>query len=335
MLPRPLPPSPIVPTVDFSADGVQHGFLRLPYSRDDSAWGSVMIPICVIRNGVGSTALFTGGNHGDEYEGPIALFDLARTLDPGRVRGTVIIVPAMNYPAFRAGTRTSPIDKGNLNRSFPGRPDGTVTQKIADYFQRELLPRADIVLDFHSGGKTLDFLPFAAAHILPDKAQEQRAFAAVEAFSAPWSTKMLEIDAVGMYDTAAEEMGKIFVTTELAGGGTSRAETVRIAKRGALNVLKHAGIVCGQIETQPTRWLDMPSGDCFCFGEEEGLIEPMVDLGQEVHEGMTVARIYPLARTGAAPAEVRARFSGILVARHFQGLVKAGDCVAVVAEVVG
>ncbi len=146
--------------------------LRLPYSRDDSAWGSVMIPIAVLRNGDGPTALLTGGNHGDEYEGPIALFDLARTLDINTINGTVIIVPAMNYPAFQAGTRTSPIDKGNMNRSYPGKPDGTVTQKIADYFTRELLPRADVVLDFHSGGKTLDFVPFAAAHILPDKVQE-------------------------------------------------------------------------------------------------------------------------------------------------------------------
>ena len=159
-----LRPSPITPTVDLDKQGVQHGFLRLPYSRDDSAWGSVMIPIAVIRNGNGPTALLTGGNHGDEYEGPIALFDLARTLDVGKVSGTVIIVPAMNYPAFRAGTRTSPIDKGNMNRSYPGKPDGTVTQKIADYFTRELLPRADVVLDFHSGGRTLDFVPFAAAH---------------------------------------------------------------------------------------------------------------------------------------------------------------------------
>ena len=90
-----------------------------------------------------------------------------------------------------------------------------------------MLPRADIVLDFHSGGRTLDFVPFAAAHILPDKAQEAEGFAAVEAFSAPWSMRMIEIDAVGMYDTAAEEMGKVFVTTELGGGGTARAETVR------------------------------------------------------------------------------------------------------------
>ena len=113
-------PSPISPTVDLDKDGVQHGHLRLPYSRDDSAWGSVMIPIAVIRNGAGPTALLTGANHGDEYEGPLALFELARTLDPREVAGTVIIVPAMNYPAFRAGTRTSPIDRGNLNG--PGNP---------------------------------------------------------------------------------------------------------------------------------------------------------------------------------------------------------------------
>lgn len=331
MLHDTLRPSPVSPTVDFDAEGVQHGFLRLPYSRDDSAWGSVMIPICVIRNGDGPTALLTGGNHGDEYEGPLALYDLANSLNPSQVSGRVIIIPAMNYPAFRAGTRTSPIDKGNMNRSYPGRPDGTVTEKIADYIQRYLLPQADIVLDFHSGGKTLDFVPFCAAHILPDKMQEAKAFAAVEAFSAPYSMKMLEIDAVGMFDTAAEEMGKIFVTTELGGGGTSRAETVRIARRGAMNVLRHAGIVAGAVEKQPTSWLDMPSSDCFSFAEDDGMIEPVVDLGEAVKAGDEVARIYSTGRTGTAPQVLHAKMDGILTARHFPGLVKAGDCVSVVA----
>ena len=227
-----LKPSPITATVDYAADGVQHGFLRLPHSRNDSAWGSVMIPITVVKNGEGPTALLTGANHGDEYEGPLALFELANTLKAEQVSGRVIIVPAMNYPAFRAGTRTSPIDGGNLNRTFPGRPDGTVTEKIADYFQRVLLPLATHVLDFHSGGRTLEFLPFAAAHVLDDKMQEDRCFAAVKAFGAPYSMRMLEIDAAGMYDTAAEDLGRVFVTTELAGGGTSTPATVGIARRG-------------------------------------------------------------------------------------------------------
>lgn len=330
-----LRPSPIAATVDFDRDGVQHGHLRLPWSRDDSAWGSVMIPIAVIKRGEGPTALLTGANHGDEYEGPIALFDLARTLRAQDLTGRVIIVPAMNYPAFCAGARTSPIDKGNLNRIFPGRPDGGVTEKIADYFTRHLLPMADVALDFHSGGKTLDFLPYAAAHELADKAQEARCFAAVGAFCAPWSMRMTEIDAVGMYDGVAEAMGKVFVTTELCGGGSASARSVAIAKRGVANLLKHAGILAGAPETSPTRWLDMSAADCFAFSGEDGLVEFLKDLGDPVAKGETVARIYPIGRTGAAPADHRAAIGGLLAGRHFPGLVKAGDCLAVIATAVG
>jgi N2-acetyl-L-2,4-diaminobutanoate deacetylase len=324
-------PSPITATVDFEKDGVQHGFLRLPFSRDDAAWGSVLIPVTVIKNGVGPTALLTGGNHGDEYEGPIALFELARSLTAAEVSGRIILVPAMNYPAFLAGTRTSPVDRGNMNRSFPGRPDGTITEKIADYFQRVLLPMADVVLDFHSGGKTLDFLPFCAAHVLPDKAQEARAFALVQAFGAPFSVKMLEIDAVGMYDTAAEDMGKVFVTTELGGGGTASAKTSEIALHGCRNLLIASGILQGEVATQPTQWLDMPDGDCFTFAEDGGLIRFLADLGDHVERGQAIALIYPTGRTGGDPVELTARRSGLFTARHFPGLVKPGDCVAVIA----
>lgn len=325
-----LRPSSITPTVDFEAEGVQHGFLRLPYSHDDSAWGSVMVPLTVVKNGAGPTALLTGGNHGDEYEGPVALFDLAQKLTAEEVSGRVIIVPAMNYPAFCAGTRTSPIDKGNMNRVFPGRPDGTVTEKLADYFQRTLLPLADVVLDIHSGGKTLDFLPFAAAHILENKKQEAQCFEAVKAFNAPWSMRMLEIDAFGMYDSAAESQGKIFMTTELGGGGSARAETIKIAKRGVRNLLCHAGILQGEVEQAPTRWLDMSSGDCFVFAEDPGLVEVCRDLGDPVEAGEVIARVHPIGRTGQAPIEYKAKIGGLVAGRHFPGLIKSGDCLAVI-----
>jgi N-alpha-acetyl-L-2,4-diaminobutyrate deacetylase len=324
-------PSPIVPTVDFEQDGVQHGFLRLPWSRDESAWGNLMIPIAVIRNGRGPTALLTGANHGDEYEGPIALVDLARSVTRNDVRGRIIIVPFMNYPAFRAARRVSPIDGGNLNRLFPGRPDGTVSEKIADFFQRTLLPMADFVLDLHSGGRTLDFLPFAACHALEDKAQEARAIAARDAFSAPYAMTMLEIDAGGMYDTAAEALGKVFVTTEIGGGGTSTGRTVAIARRGVRNFLIHAGVLDGVAEHHASIELDMPSADCFTFSESEGLLEPAVDLGAPVREGDVIACIHPIDRLGAEPRDYRAKLGGILVARHFPGLVGIGDSVAVVA----
>ncbi|MGJ8571471.1 MAG: N(2)-acetyl-L-2,4-diaminobutanoate deacetylase DoeB [Hoeflea sp.] len=329
-----MPGNPITPTIPLNEDGVHHGFLRLPYSRDDSAWGSVMIPITVIKNGVGPCALLTGANHGDEYEGPVALMDLAVSLRPEDIEGRVIIVPAMNYPAFRAGSRTSPIDRGNMNRSFPGSPSGTVTEKIADYIQTVLLPEASIVLDFHSGGKTLDFIPFASAHVLENKEQQAACVAAVEAFNAPYSMIMLEIDNVGMYDTSVEDQGKTFVTTELGGGGSSTAYSNMIAKKGVRNVLKHAGIMKGELEIAPSVMLDMPDDDCFVFSQDDGMIEAVRDLGDEVQRGEIVARVWPVDRTGRTPVDYRARRSGIVASRHFPGLVKAGDCMAVVAVIV-
>ncbi len=324
-------PNPIVATVDFEADGVQHGFLRLPWSRDESAWGNLMIPIAVIKNGSGPTALLSGGNHGDEYEGPIALVDLANRLSVGDVSGRVIIVPYMNYPAFQAARRVSPVDGLNMNRIFPGRPDGTITEKIADYFQRTLLPMADYVLDFHSGGRSLDFVPFAACHVLSDKDQQTRSVAARDAFGAPYAMTMLEIDATGMYDTAAEELGRVFVTTEIGGGGTATASTVGIARRGVANFLKHAGILAGDIERSPSIELEMSGPDCFCFSQARGLVEPVVDLGETVRTGDLLVRIHLIDRLGAPPEEYRARMGGILAARHFSGLAATGDCLAVVA----
>lgn len=326
--------NPISSSIDYNLDGVQHGYLKLPYSHDRSAWGSIMIPICQIKNGDGETALLTGGNHGDEYEGPVALSNLCHELQPEQIQGRVIIVPFMNYPAFCAGTRTSPIDKGNLNRLFPGSPTGTVTEKIADYFQHTLLPMADYVLDIHAGGRTLDFVPFAAVHVLEDKNQQHRCEAAMHAFAAPYSLMMLELDNVGMYDTAAEDAGKVFVSTELGGGGSSSAYSNQIAMTGCHNFLVHTGIKHGEIKPHPTMQLDMPDDDCFITSESSGLFEICCDLGDRVSRGQVLAKVHRIDKLGEAPAIYTAKRDGILVARHFPGLVAIGDCLAVVADVV-
>ena len=323
--------SPISATVDFEKDGIQHGFLKLPHSHDASAWGSIVIPITVAKNGKGPTILFTGANHGDEYEGPVALFDLANLIKAEDISGRVIIIPGMNYPAFQAGKRTSPIDGGNMNRVFPGNPEGTFTEKIADYFSRTLLPLADYVLDFHSGGKTLDFLPFCCAHVLENKKQQAKCIAAMKAFNAPHSVMLLEIDATNMYDTAAENMGKVFISTELAGGGTTSAYTVAIAKKGIRNILRHAGITKGEMEVDETLSLDMPDERCYVFSETSGLVEHCVDLGDEVKKGQLVAKVHNIERTGTNPVEYFAGIDGVYTGRHFPGLVANGDFLGVIA----
>jgi N-alpha-acetyl-L-2,4-diaminobutyrate deacetylase len=237
----------------------------------------------------------------------------------------------MNYPAFQAGKRTSPIDGGNMNRVFPGNPEGTFTEKIADYFSRTLLPLADYVLDFHSGGKTLDFLPFCCAHMLDDKEQQARCIDAMKAFNAPYSVMLLEIDAVNMYDTAAEKMGKVFISTELAGGGSTTAYTVGIAKKGIRNILRHTGITKGELEVGETLNLDMPDQRCYIFSQTSGLVEHCVDLGDEVKTGQLVAKVHNIERTGTDPEEYYAGIDGIYTGRHFPGLVVNGDFLGVIA----
>ncbi len=323
-------------TIDFEKDGLQHGFLQVPYSRNDSAWGSVMIPITVAKNGAGPTALFTGANHGEEYEGPIALNDLCNRIDISKINGRVIIIPAMNYPAFQTATRVSPIDSLNMNRIFPGKAKGTVTEIIADYFSSVLLPLSDYVLDIHSGGKTLDFLPFAAYHELDDKDQQAKCEAATRAFAAPYFVSLVEIDAVGMYDTQAESMGKVFVSTELGGGGTSSPRTVEIAKRGVHNLLVHAGILRDKpVQSEiPMVQLDMQQDNAYVFSQHNGLLEPCVALGDPVQKGDLISRIYSTERSGTAPVEYHAASDGIIMGRHYPSLIKIGDFMNVIARVI-
>ncbi|MDX1802961.1 MAG: N(2)-acetyl-L-2,4-diaminobutanoate deacetylase DoeB [Alcanivorax sp.] len=323
--------SAITASVDFDRDGVQHGFLRLPYSHDDSAWGHVMIPVTVVRNGDGPTALLTGGNHGDEYEGITALLKLANRLRPEAINGRVIMVPMMNHPAVLNGTRTSPRDGGNLNRAFPGNPAGTLTEKIADYFSRYLVPLSDVVLDMHSGGRTLDLLPFAATHRMADSRFEASCLAAASAFGAPYTLFMAELEGDVLFDSVVERQGKVFISTELRGGGTSTPETVALAERGVENVLRFAGIVAGDPVPVASQALEIPDSSYYRVSEHHGLLEFAVSLGQAVHRGDLLARVHSLERTGVAAVDYRAPCDGVLLGRRHPARVNIGDTFAVLA----
>lgn len=106
--------------IDFDRPGRQAGYVRAPLSRNNAGWGTVEIPVTVVRNGAGPTVLFTGGVHGDEYEGQIAVSRLALDLDPAAIQGRVILMPMVNVPAALADTRLSPVDGWDINRCFPG-----------------------------------------------------------------------------------------------------------------------------------------------------------------------------------------------------------------------
>jgi N-alpha-acetyl-L-2,4-diaminobutyrate deacetylase len=287
-------------TVDFDVNGKHFGHLSIPHSRNESGWGAVHLPVVSIRNGDGPVLVFIGGNHGDEYEGPITLMKLVRALDSAEVNGQVIVIPALNFPAVMTGTRLSPIDGVNMNRAFPGQRDGSVSQMIAHFVQHKILPRCDALCDIHSGGKSMYFSPFAAYHNLPNKPVMEKARAATLAFGAPIALELVELDAGGMLDTAVEERDKTFVSTELGGGGTASTHTVAIADAGVRNLLAH--------------------------------FEILVDLETQVTEGDPVGRIHFPERPEREPVVYCAGTSGTVIGRTHKALMEQGDFLALIAR---
>lgn len=324
--------SPVSTDIQFDQNGKQTSFLRVPYSRNNSAWGAVLVPITVIKNGEGPTLLFVGGNHGGEYEGVVTLLKLIRELQPEEISGRVIIIPSLNLPAVQAGTRMSPIDGRDMNRSFPGQYNGTVSQMIAHYVHEAILPLCDAVIDLHSGGYSLDLYAYNSMHYLPDEDQRERTMAALKAFNAPVSLVMQEFTGEGLLDYAVEEMGKVFLCAEIGGRGILTPTTLKIAEEGVQNMLIHFGMIEGELPEITTRLMEVPATGNYAYARSNGVYEPFFGLGEVVETGAAVGQVHYPEDPLREPETMHVERGGILVGTRGPGFVERGDCVAVTAE---
>lgn len=322
-------------TVDFDKPGKQIGIIQVPHSVHDDAWGVIPIPIAVISNGRGPTVILEGGNHGDEYEGPIILGELIRQLDPGAISGRLIFIPAINLPAVAAARRTSPLDDLNFNRTFPGDPLGSPTQQIAAYVNNVLFSMADAFLDLHSGGSSLAIIPSAIIEPSADPEMRRRNQAAALAFGAPMT---VVIDNRGDPRTAtasAARAGLTVVGTEMAGGGTVSIDAVALCRRGVRNVLAHLGALSPEIADPPSMSspvYDLSGPDAHVLATEEGVFEPFHDNGTTVSAGQPAGRIHFLVDPSSSPVELTYASDGVLYGRRQPGKVRPGNCCLVVAR---
>ena len=320
--------------IAFDQPGKQQGYLRVPHSHNTAGWGSVQIPMTVVAHGSGPTLLALGGTHGDEFEGPVALMKLARELQPEAVRGRVIIIPALNLPAVRAGARLSPVDGQNLNRAFPGAYNGSVTSLIAHYLTHVLFPLADIVMDIHSGGRSMVFYPCATLHRVPDAGQYARMLAAARVWGARYVFIYADIAGEGLLPVQAEQMGKLVVTTEMGGGGECNPGVLQLAERGIRNVMIQQGLLAGEITTPPypvETVAATEAGDYLAAGAD-GVYESFYEVGAEVQAGQALGQVHSLERPDRPPEPVVARSSGILIGRRAIGVTSQGDNVATIAR---
>lgn len=320
--------------IDFDRKGKQTGFIQLPYSGHEDAWGVLPVPIAVISNGEGPTVILEGGNHGDEYEGPIVLGELIRDLDPGSIQGRLIIVPAINLPAVNAGSRVSPIDGMNFNRTFPGDPLGSPTVQLSAFVHDTLFPMADAFVDLHSGGSSLSIIPSAIIEPSDDAALTGKIRAAVSAFDAPMTVVISNRGDPRTSTASAVRAGLITVGTEMGGAGTVSPAAVEVCRNGVGNVLRHLGVIEGDHEPQKdgTKAVYELTPDAHLLCEDGGVFEPFHKLGTEVRAGQPAGRVHFLADPRREPALLTYKADGIVFGTRHPGRVRPGNCCIVVAS---
>jgi len=328
----------VTTSLNFDKPGKQQGFLQVPYSHNLGGWANVLIPTTSISNRKGPTALVLAGNHGDEYQGQIAIMKLARELTPEMVTGRVILIPSLNFPAARAATRLSPVDGMNMNRAFPGQPEGAVTSQIAHYLTTVLFPMSDVVIDIHSGGRSMEFLPCSTMHLVSDDEQRRKMLDAMLAWNADFAFLYADIAGTGLLPVEAESQGKLVVTTEMGGGEAIPAEVHRITQSGLRNVLIHVGVLKGRERTRaslgkpPTILTQALGREDYLLAPESGIFEICLDLGTKVKLNQTVGYIHHLERPDRAPEPLVAKSAGYLITMRAPCLTQQGDCVAVIAQ---
>ncbi len=317
--------------IDFERDGKQIGTLNLPHSVTRSAYGVIPIPLALIRNGPGPTLFFMAGNHGDEYEGQVVLGELIRGLDPARIRGRVIVLPAANLPAAKAHMRVSPLDGLNLNRVFPGDSLGQPTEQLAHYISGVLMPMADAFIDIHAGGSSLNYLPFVSFRLSGDADLDRRTLAAARATDAPRIVIWRNKEASGNSSDSALANGIVGLGGEWGGAGVVSPEGVALVWREVDNLLAHFGLT-GDPPPAP-RHADAPlieirDSSYYVYAPHDGVFVTAAALGDTVAKGDPAGAVHVPEHPDRHPSTVRFKRDGLLICTRAIGRVEAGDCLA-------
>ncbi|WP_337174433.1 succinylglutamate desuccinylase/aspartoacylase family protein [Paludisphaera sp.] len=315
----------------------------------DSIWGDHLIPLTVWvgpESAEGRGLVAFGSNHGNEYEGPVALKHLTRQIRTEDVRGRIILVPVLNPSAFRSGTRESKPDDGvNLNRAFVDGAGTTpalagITHRIAAFVRAHIWPRVHVVIDLHSGGDVARFSPCASYHPVEDPDLAREIDETARWFGTP-SIMVYQNQTPGLLPSEAERLGKITVGTELGWGRAVNLEGVRYGKHGVLAAAIRHGQLRGEIEpiahhrdgTQKV--VEMVDRECFTVAPFDGHYEPLVECGTVVRRGDTVGLLHDFDHIDMEPWPAVAGVDGVVLAQAWAAPVPRGQHIVVVARVVG
>ena len=263
--------------------------------------------------------LVIAGVHGDEYEGPSAIFDVMEELNPESLQGSIIFVPVANPAAFAAATRLHPADGGDLNRLFPGNPEGSPSARLAHLLFQEFMMVSESILSLHGWSKEAKVLAYVEhSEDGSDAAMVSRTAAVAIGLDYVHPYQWKE----GLLCAAALRRGIPAIEVEIGGMGTITTNGQALCRDVISRFLAYFQVIDSPIAPNPGV---CTIGHSDLLASASGLFRRYVHLGDSVKQNQLLATVHSI--DGKLRNEVRAPRDGIVGLVRVLSSVKPNDLV--------
>ncbi len=304
------------------------GYIDVPAGVD----AATQIPVVVVHGArPGPVLALVSGAHGTEYASIIALEKLIPRLDPAEVSGSVIVLPLVNVPSFlRKVPHVNPVDDKSMNRFYPGKPDGTQTERASWRITQEVVDRCDYLIDYHGGDLDESLRPYGYWAPVGNEKQDKTSREMALAFGLDhliiWTDRPRDREASRYLDNTASLRGKPSIVVEAGHAGTVEADDVRRLVDGSLSVMRLLKMLPGEpAPVEHPVWIEKL---LTVTSEETGIFYPLVHRGTFVAAGMKLG--YVTDWFGATISEAKAPAAGVVLYIDAVPSMKKSDNVAII-----
>jgi len=287
------------------------GIIEVPPGSD----GALSIPVAVFHGAKpGPVLALVSGAHGTEYASIIALEKILNLINPSELSGTVIVVPLINIPSFEQKVpHINPVDRKSMNRFYPGKPDGSQTERASFLITKQVVEQSDHLIDLHGGDTDESLRPYSYWTKTGNQKQDQISRDMVLAFGLDHiiiSTDRPKDPGASRYlENTATTRGKPSITVEAGHAGTVDTDDVSALINGCLNVMRYLKMLPGEAKAiEHPVWIEKV---VTLASEQTGIFFPLVKRGTYVEQGMKIG--YVTDYLGNTIFEARAPVSGVIL----------------------
>jgi uncharacterized protein len=302
------------------------GYLEVPAGAD----AGTSIPVVVVNGAKpGKVLALISGAHGTEYVSIVAIERLIANLDPAQLTGTVILVPLVNIASFEQKVpHVNPVDNKSMNRFYPGKEDGTQTERASYLITKQIVDRCDYLIDYHGGDLDESLRPYAywgpTGHELQDHISKEMVLAFGLDHIIIWSERPTDPAATRYLDNTAAVRGKPSIVVEAGHAGTVETDDVALLVNGTLSTMRALRMLPGEPRfIENPVWLEKLSD---VLADGPGIWYPLVKRGTYVSAGMKLGTITDYF--GKVVAEPRAPVTGVVLHINALPSLKKGDNIA-------